>query len=335
MFPLIYFNPNKKLDNFECSRIRKSLKNSLEINNESYATSILSTQYDIAHFIKVADFAHYSVDLRKGVKTVISCLSSEEDINGRLLFKNKKGEYCLEGSDVEILNKIDCVIVPSLKAKEFLISQGVKTRIEVILIPITSVKFEFKDPILKNLIFSYLQLQNDINYMVSSIYIEDYDAFSRISEISKSFPRIKFIVLTHIKVLSNFNLRLRNVLKNKNSNLLFITPLNEELYLSLIYNANAFLNVSSSYGNDQEMIDAMAAKTQIFSLNCSAFSDIAIDKETCYLYNNLDSLIEGIKEFSNGLIEPTTLKAYEFSKEANIQNCSQKLIKIYKELLEE
>lgn len=336
MNPLIFYKQTSKNDNFEASKLKKALINSLEIRNASYVNSILDETYDVIHFLNLEDVAYYSNSIKKSVKKVISLFYCEEDQRGRILEENKRENlYVIKANDVEILNKLDCIFVPTEKAKEYLLSFNVKTRIEVLYYPLRSVKFNLENNVLKNVVYRYFQIDESSIIVTVSLYFKDYEAFKKIKELALSFPKIKFIVLTEADPFKSFSLKTKKLFKQKINNIIFASNLNDDIYNSLFFNSKMYINISSSYGNIIELFDAMASKTQIFTLNYSSFCDITIDKETSYNYNNLDLLKSGINEYLSGLIESTTKKAYEFSKEANVNKVGEKLIDIYKDILEE
>lgn len=338
MIPLIYFEPSSKFDNFESTRVRKSLKSSLEKNEEIYVTSFLNKSYDIAHFVSIKEFKRNVKKLKSDSKKVISVLSSEEDLNGKIIKRKFKDEDCLisiSKRNVKTLNRLDCVFVPSLDAKEFLIKNGITTRIEPFLIPLRKEKYDLNESTLKDAIYSYLQINHDTKIVVLTIDGDDYKAFEKIDFLLESFTDLLFIVICQKNFGFIDTIRLQNSINLKSKNLILTKPLNEELYCSLLYNALIYINLSSSYGNDQEMLEAMASKTQVLALKSSVFKDIAIDKQNSYLYNDIKSLKEGISLYLKGLLSPTTEQGYEFVKSADVKEQGKKLISIYKDLLGE
>ncbi len=341
MNPLILFETKEKYINFEANRIKKSLIYCLRMYNERYVSSTYDETYDLVHYVLVSDIARYSEEIKKNTKIVLSLLSSEEDYKGRLLKKVRakdeieKYEYIVSKSDIELINKVDLVLTPSKKASEFLISQGVKTNIKEFMIPVRTSNFDLKNSVLKNAVYRYLSLPEDSIIGFATLHNEDYEGYQKIKELAISYPKIKFIAISHVNIFSGLSLKFKRLFKDKPSNLILTTPLNEDIYCSLLYNSKFFINVASSYGNDQASLEAMASKTQIFALKTSVFPDIVIDNETGYIYNDIDSLKKGFGLYLDGLLEDTTHKAYKFAKEVNLVNCGEKLIKIYKELLEE
>lgn len=340
MNPLIFLEKNKKLNEFECNEFKKTLINGLDYLNSKYSSSILDDTYDIIHFISLSDYAYYEKSIKKGVKKVISLFYSENDINGRILkeIKNKDTkeiEYKIDKSDLEILSSADLLIVPSLSAKNYLLSYGITNKIEVLPLSVKSVRFNLNNTVLKKAAFNYFQIDEKIPIAVLTLYYKDYEGYKKAIELAKSFPKIKFIVISQYGINKFNNIKLKKILKEKPSNLIVSETISDDLYCSLMFNATYFINISSSFSNIIELSEAMISKTQIFALSSSQFNDIIIDKETGYIYNSFDLLKEGLREYNLGLLDNTITKAYDYIKTKNIEETGKNLIKIYKDLLEE
>lgn len=338
MIPLIYFEAKEKLDNFEATRVRKSLKSALEVNNEVYVTSLSNKSYDLIHFVSLKDYKKKRRKINKNAKKVISILSCEEDILGKTLSfkgagKNKKA--VISKRNKKYLKEFDCILVPSLEAKEFLIRNDVRSRIEPFLIPLRKEKFNLDGTYLDKAIYSYLKINKDRKLVVTTIAEKDFKAFKRLDYLAEKFPELYFVVICHKNFFLFDTIRLQNVLDVKRKNILLTRPLHDEIYYSLLHNALIFLNLSSFFGNDQEMLEAMASHTQIFGISSSSFKDIAVDKQNSYLYNDLESLKEGISLYLKDLLASTCEEGYKFVDQADVKLEGQKLIKIYKDLLGE
>ena len=129
---LVYFQPNRKYDNFEGTRMRKTIKGALETINVQY-TSNLYDQCDVAHFMSPDDENKLSLVAERGVPTIVSALFGEDDPSTRFLTnKSKDGKRIrhLRNRALRMLNKATLVIVPTESAKQFLIEEGINTKIE-------------------------------------------------------------------------------------------------------------------------------------------------------------------------------------------------------------
>ena len=128
---LVYFEPSIKYDVFEAARVRKNIKGALEeMNIELSKTPI--DNFDIAHFISIKDEKIIDEALELGKKVVISCLSNENDVVGKITHLDEKGTRKLTSKAIKVLNKVHAVIVPSIADKYFLLKEGITSPIEVI-----------------------------------------------------------------------------------------------------------------------------------------------------------------------------------------------------------
>lgn len=337
MKPLIFLKTKPNFDNFEASAVKKLIISSLEANNIVYSTSIISEDYNIAHFINLEDVAYFSNSNKSDIKKIITLFFSEEDIYGQLLIPSKNKDkaildYEISKFDVRILNKLDLIIVPSNEYRNILINFGVITPINTLLLPVFPKKYDLKNNILSNAIFSYFRLDPTSKLAVTTIKYDDIEAFNKLFILIDKIPSLTFICISQFTSKNFLPSKIKRLFKNKPKNLIFTTPLTIDLYNSLMYNAKIFINLNSTYGNTLECLEAMGSKTQIFGLYESSPKDILIDKINCYLYNNIDLLRIGIDQYLLNLISDTLSNAYDFVKNLTSENIGKKLIEYYKNL---
>ena len=326
MKPLILSN-EKNI--FEVLRLRKDLKGSLELNNFPYSVSVYDETYSVAHFVTVDDFKKYKNETPKGTKFVLSLLYCEEDYDGKVLKLNHEKNNIISKFDVDVINKADLVLTPTIKTKQQLILSGVTTPIEVLLPGINVSKYSIKNTYIRNIAYRYLKCSEEYSFVTTVLNYEDVEAFRRIQNIASKFPKIKFIAIADNR---NMSREIKKIIKKIPSNLQFPSVLDEDVYISLIFNSKAYLFINSNPGNILQCFEAMASGTQILALNSGIYPDIVIDKENGYVYNNFDSLIDGFNKFINNELNPTIQKAKEFANVNALKNIGEKLIEIYRGL---
>ncbi len=341
MKPLIYLKINPKYENFEANAVKNRIQDLLIDQNLVYSTSLISQDYDVAHFINLDDVSYFSNNSKNEVKKVITLFYSEGDIYGNILkISNKKDDkemlpYEISKYDIKILNLVDLILVPSNECRNFLINIGVTSQIKVLLLPIKISSYEIKNSILHKAIYSYFRINQESLLIVTTIKHNDVEAFKNLFILLEKFPKATFVCISQFTSKGFLNLKIKSLLKTKPKNLIFTTPLTLDLYNSLMYNAKIFLNLSSIPGNIFESYEAMASKTQIFALESSCFKDILIDKKNCYLYNNIDLLRVGIDQYLLNLIDSTIENAFNEVVNIDISKTAKELINYYKELTEE
>ena len=326
MKPLIL---SSEKNNFEVTRLRKDLKGSLELNNFPYSVSVYDETYSIAHFVTIDDYKKYKNETPEGTKVVLSLLYCEEDYDGKILKLNHEKNYNISKFDVDAINKVDLVLTPTLKTKQQLILSGVTVPIEILLPGINISKYSVKNTYTRNIAYRYLKCSEEYSFITTVLNYEDVEAFKRAQIIASKFPKIKFIAITDTR---NINREVKKIIKKSPSNLHFPGVLDEDVYISLLFNSKVYLFINSNPGNIFQSLEAMASGTQILALNSGIYPDIVIDNENGYVYNNFDSLIDGFGKFINNELSPTIQKAKEFANANALKNIGEKLIQIYRGL---
>ncbi len=316
-------------NNFEVLRLRKDIKGSLELNNFPYSVSVYDESYSIAHFLTIDDFKKYKNETPKGTKFVLSLLYCEEDYDGKILKLNHDNKSNISKSEVEAINKVNQVLTPSIKAKQQLILSGVTVPIEVLSPGVNVSKYSVKNTYTRNIAYRYLKCSEEYSFVTAVLNYEDVESFYRIQKIASKFPKIKFVVLFDNRDMSR---EIKKVIKKSPANLEFPGVLDEDVYISLIFNSKAFLFINSNPGNVFQCFEAMASGIQILALSSSIYPDIVIDKENGYVYNDFDSLIDGFTKLINDELDLTIQKAKEFANANSLKNIGEKLIEIYRGL---
>jgi len=329
MKPLIIRENKAKYSNFEKTRLRKNLKGSLELNNFPYLISFYDEGYTIAHFVCLAEYKKYRSSINEGVKVVLSVLYAEEDCEGRIFSRQNENNYVIEKSYIELINEVDLVLVPSNEAKVLLEKFGVKKTIKILSPSVNVTKFSIANTYVKNIAYRYLKCPEDMQFIISIFDHQDIEAAKKIRLLAEHFPKLKFIGVYHCGMVPP---KLKKIIKKPLSNLIFTQPLDEDIYVSLAYNAKAYLFLGSSPGNVIECYEAMASETQIIALKSSIFTDIIIDKENGYVYNDFASLEDGLRDFVTNKLESTIEREKEIAKNNSLKVVGEKLIQIYNDL---
>ena len=79
----VYFEPREKFDNFEGARLRKSIKDALELKNIPYAKNIVDS-YDLIHFCSLDDELKILDAKTDHIPTVFTALMCEVDKTSRI-----------------------------------------------------------------------------------------------------------------------------------------------------------------------------------------------------------------------------------------------------------
>ena len=330
----IYTDYKTKDDNFESSRLRKNFKGLLEMQNMVYTIQNSTSFFNIAQYFTINDQTMIELfEKKKDVKNVLCLLYNEGEIESSLFVRTKEGKYQISKQALDIVNMYDYIICPSELSKHFLIKEGVLRQIFVLNPGVKFSKFNLENSSIKDIFYRIMGFNKDSLLATSLIREDDESALERIMAISKNFPNIKFIVLTKIYNKKIYNKKTKKIKKNW-KNVYYLPIFEEDVYNSLIYNSDIFISVNSYFSNVIEIMESMVSNTQIFALQGSVFEDIVKDKVNGYVYNDISSLIIGIKKYLNNELPSLKEQAKEYANQFSILTYGKELIKIYESIEE-
>ena len=87
---------------------------------------------------------------------------------------------------------------------------------------------------------------------------------------------------------------------------------------------------NSAYGSTIELMEAFSIGKPVLALKTSSFSDILIDNETAYVYNNFGSFVNGFNYLISGNLPLLKDKQIEFSENHSIVKQGKEFIDIYR-----
>ena len=293
----IFFFDNIKndLQNFELVALRKNLKASLELNDLHYLTNAIDENIKVVEYINFNDHNKFNFFKGKEFKKVSYAFYSEFENDSKVLNVAKpksEKKYLIKENNVKILSKYDLLFVPSLEAKELLQKEGINTNIEVLFPPIRRTKFDLKDREIQKLIYIYFHLEENNKYVYTFLDSTDSLAAKRVVEFARIFSNLKIIVV--IPKLKTKEARAVNKYFRKTAQNVYTCPV--------------FVNC--------------------FTLKENSFKDIAIDKQTSYVYNDFDSLINGFNEFLSQKIPSLSDKEREFVDKNDIRSIGRRFAEI-------
>ena len=317
---------------FEVDRLRKNFKGALEMQNELFSTHFKASFCSLAQFFSLDEVSMFELEKKdKKIKYVIALLYQEDDSSGEIILKQNMNKtqysYAIPTNFIKNINAYDAIIAPSLEAKKYLESSGIVVPIYVYNGGIKMTKFDLRKSLTKNICFRYLGFNEGTRLMVTVLKRDDDEALARAIALANRFQTFKVIALTQ-----NVTKKMKKILKKGPNNLMVYEILENDVYCSIMYNAELFVNLGSSYGAILQTYEAMASFTQVFSLYQSTFSDITIDKKTGYVYNDFASLLNGIDSFLNRTLPSLVQVEFEYVSKYSIHNSGKELINIYKEI---
>ena len=335
MKTLVYFQPSSKNDNFEGARMRKTIKGALEIVGSTYTSNIYD-DYDVAHFMSPEDENKLNIVLERGVPVIVSALFGEDDPTTRfLIHKSKDGKRTntLKAKALRMLNKANLVLVPAESAKEFLIENGVTSNIEVCIPGVNLSRFNFSREDEKELFYRYFREdKNKKIVMAMGEYSHNLEGIHALINAALKRPDVGFYYIGCETVGSNVG-KSKKIIRNSPKNMHFVNILPDDIYRSLLLNADVFMLPGYNVAGLISIEEAMAAKCQLIVRKSAVFPEFLKNERTAYVAEFSETLTSLCLDYLDEKIKPTTEEAYRKISEYKLENFGRQLLHIYKAVI--
>ena len=330
---LVYFQPSRKHNNFEGARMRKTIKGALELSDVQYTSNIYD-DYDVAHFMSPEDENKLNLVVERKVPVIVSALFGEDDPTVRFLnHKSKDGKRTttLKSKALRMLNKATLVLVPTESAKEFLIASGVNKPIEVCAPGINLARFNFSRDDEKELFYRYFREDKNKKIVMAvgeyTNNMEGINAFINVAQ--KRGDTVFYYVGCEQKEAP------KNIINNAPKNVHFKDILPDDIYRSLLLNADVFMLPGYNLAGVVSVEEAMAAKCQLIVRKSSIFPEFLKNEKTAYVAEYSETLTSLCLDYLNSQIKPTVDEAYKKVSENSLKNFGLKLVRFYSSLIME
>ena len=329
---LVYFQPNSKHDNYEGARMRKTIKGALEVIGATYTTNLYD-DYDVAHFMSPEDEGKLNIVLERKVPVIVSALFGEDDPTTRFLnHKNKDGKrtVTLKPKALKMLNKANLVLVPCESAKEFLISNGVNRPIETIIPGVNLARFNFSREDEKELFYRYFREDKNKKLVLAvGEYTNNMDGIHCLINAAK---KKEDTVFYYIGCETLIGAKAKKIIKSAPKNLHFKMILPDDIYRSMLLNADVFMLPGYNLSGIISVEEAMAANCQLIVRKSAIFPEFLKNEKTAYIAEYSETLTSLCLDYLNEQIKPTTEEAYRKISSYTLETFGQELVKIYETL---
>ena len=332
---LVHFQPSPKFDNFEGARMRKTIKGALEMVETKYTSNLLD-DYDVAHFISPEDEGRMNLALERGIPVVVSALFGEDDPTTRFLnYKSKDGNRStsLKPKALKMMNKANMVLVPTESAKEFLINNGVTKPIEVCVPGINLSRFNFSREDEKELFYRYFREDKNKKLVVAlGEYAYNLEGIHSIinAAIKKTDAIFYYIGCESFALNSS---RSKKIIKSAPKNMHFISIPTDDIYRSMLLDADVFMLPGYNISGVVSVEEAMAANCQLIVRQSAVYPEFLKNEKTAYIAEFSETLTSLCLDYLEGKIKPTTEEAYKKISEHNLENFGKQLLKIYQTVI--
>lgn len=332
---LVHFQPSLKFDNFEGARMRKTIKGALEMVETKYTSNLLD-DYDVAHFISPEDEGRMNLALERGIPVVVSALFGEDDPTTRFLnYKSKDGNRStsLKPKALKMMNKANMVLVPTESAKEFLINNGVTKPIEVCVPGINLSRFNFSREDEKELFYRYFREDKNKKLVVAlGEYAYNLEGIHSIINAAIKKPDAIFYYIGCESFALNSS-RSKKIIKSAPKNMHFISIPTDDIYRSMLLDADVFMLPGYNISGVVSVEEAMAANCQLIVRQSAVYPEFLKNEKTAYIAEFSETLTSLCLDYLEGKIKPTTEEAYKKISEHNLENFGKQLLKIYQTVI--
>jgi len=329
---LVSFKPNRKYDNFEGTRMRKSVKGALELLNIKHTDSGIDF-FDVAHIFSPDQEGEMNEYHDNGAPVVVSALYSEDDPYAsftELKTVQEKRYSVLTNKALKFLNKADLVLVPCESAKQFLIDNGETSKIERCILGMNMSRFDFSKEEEKEIFYRYYRENRDKKLVIAvGEYSGKMDGVTSFINAAKKSPNAVFYYFGRFTFKSRFNIRLRRFMSQLPKNVRFVDIPPDDIYRSALLNASVYMVPGYKITGQTSLVEAMAARCQIIARKSAVFDGLLEAGVTAYIAEFGETLSSLTKDYLEGKIKPTTTQAYQQVSLYSLNTYGENLNKYY------
>ncbi len=324
----IHFKNKNNQQAFEGVRMRKTLKGECESVGIAWVDSQWQSP-NLATFISYSDINKLNDCKLDGVKTVVCCFYSERDEKASFL-KKKGGVYQLDKKKTKFLNASDLVLVPNEILKEFALTHGVKTRVEVLPFCLTQSKFDKRNND-KEIFPRYFSIRENEKVAICTGSFKDKEKLSSLYRIASSCPSYRFFFFgTDMGKWLSYS-KIKGVSKPKNVSLESLVA--DDIYRSALLRASIYL-VLDDIPDVIGVMDAFSASCQVVCLGKQPLNDLLIDQKTCYMFEKEEKISNFLELMYQEKTNNTIIQSLSLARKYSLAKGGEILKGYYLSLLE-
>ena len=128
-------------------------------------------------------------------------------------------------------------------------------------------------------------------------------------------------------------LLMRKDVKFAPKNVRFISMPTDDIYRSILINADIFFYPGYGMIGVNALLEAMAAKCQIISREQPLLDELLRDGENAYVCSYSETLVSVVKDYLDGKLTSTKEKSYKEIAQFNLKSIGEKLAWIYQQAI--
>lgn len=300
--------------------------------NVEYTTNVLDL-FDVMHLMspEEEDKIKYAQE-NNHIPIIISALYCEDDpVASYLEYKNNDGKKItnLTLKAQRFLSKGDLILVPSEQCKDFLINQGITKRVEVSIPGVNLARFDFLRDDEKEIFFRYFREDPQKKIVLAIADYKNMDGINAFISAAKKSPGASFYYMGYEDNLTKVDRKVRSIIKKCPKNVKFQSILPNDVYRSLLLNADVVLLPGYKPVGVVTVLEAMAAKCQIIARKQTIFPEIVQDGINAHVAEFSETLSSLVRDHLENKIKPTIVEAYNFVSQYSLTSYGKELEKIY------
>ena len=223
--------------------------------------------------------------------------------------------------------------MPCKSAKEFLAENGVTTKIEVCVPGINLSRFNFSREDEKELFYRYFREDKNKKLVVAlGEYAYNLEGIHAVINAAEKKPDVTFYYVGDESFALNSR-RSRKIIKSSPKNMHFIGIPTDDIYRSMLLNADVFMLPGYNFSGFISLEEAMASNCQLIVRKTAVCPETLKNEKTAYIAEFSETLTSLCLDYLDGKIKPTTEEAYQKISLYTLQNFGRELTNIYRSLL--
>ncbi len=325
------YNPS-----FAVRRSVENLKNALTLQSVE-VTQLIKDEVDIAHFVvwyntrKIFDY------IERKIPVVLSLFNYEDDPKLRLCEVVDK-KIRIKEKYLKILKVASLLIVPDSWYVELIKDAGINTPTIKISSGNVFKKKGVLDDVEKSLFYRYFSERDDVSFVVSKIDPKNQDHFKKVYEIANLLTDVKFYV--YLRFSSSFGVcgKLNKIKKVAPKNVKITLLEDNDIFISSLYNACAYLNVDLLNTSTINMLETLTYGQLIVAYNKDledvkflSSENILVHNKSIDVANTIMSILKK-QQSHNVTVQQKIIKSNQLDVVGKeLVKCYEKLIKTKKE----
>jgi len=332
---LVYFNPGRRNDCFQGTRLRKNIKGSLELNAISWVESLFAFP-DIVHLLSPDDETKAHDAKEDNLKVVVSCGYCEADSFARYFNKDADGLLILKSKAERILEGADLIFVPAQSFKDLLIAAGIKNpHIRIVSPGVNISRFEKGSKVEASVFYRYMRLPEETKLVIGVGNYDDEGEIASFRQIAEVAPNERFYFFGETKSGRPLAPFLKKLNHDSPNNCRFLDVLEDDVFRSAMMSASVYFTNLTLRPDYLTSLEAMAAKTQIIALGKAMEGDPIVDKKTAYCYDKEEKVGKAIESYCYGKLTPTIIEGYKTAKSNTLAIVGSQLKAYYESILKD